>query len=67
MIAATCLTSDPLFAAVFEPQDPIPPTRHLLKSDGDNDTSTIQPAFVTLNTDDPYLTLFVDDVIIGSC
>ncbi len=42
IIAATGSASDPLFAAVFQPQHPIPLTRHGLTSGSDNDLGTIQ-------------------------
>jgi CubicO group peptidase (beta-lactamase class C family) len=42
MIAATGSFSDPLFAAVFEPQNPIPLTRHRLHSGDASDLGTIQ-------------------------
>jgi CubicO group peptidase (beta-lactamase class C family) len=42
IIAATGPASNPLFAAVFEPQNPIPLTRHGLLSGSSNDTNTIQ-------------------------
>ncbi|HMF96410.1 MAG TPA: serine hydrolase [Vicinamibacterales bacterium] len=42
MIAATGPASDPRFAAVFQPQNPIPLTRHLLKSGDANDGGTLQ-------------------------
>src|SRR5262249_8141638 len=42
MIAATGSSSDPRFAAVFQPQNPIPLTRHLLKSGDVGDLGTIQ-------------------------
>lgn len=42
MIAATGPSSDPRFAAVFQPLSPIPLTRHLLGSGAPTDTGTIQ-------------------------
>jgi CubicO group peptidase (beta-lactamase class C family) len=42
MIAATGSASDPRFAAVFQPQTPIPRTRHRLRSGNDGDLGTIQ-------------------------
>jgi len=42
MITATGSGADPLFAAVFQPQNPIPLTRHGLTSGSDSDLSTIQ-------------------------
>lgn len=42
MIAAAGTASNPRFAAVFEPQTPIPLTRHRLKSGADSDLETIQ-------------------------
>ena len=42
MIAATGSSSNPLFAAVFQPQSPIALTRHGLTSGADTDTGTIQ-------------------------
>jgi CubicO group peptidase (beta-lactamase class C family) len=42
MIAATGSSSDPRFAAVFQPLNPIPLTRHLLGSGNSTDTGTIQ-------------------------
>jgi CubicO group peptidase (beta-lactamase class C family) len=42
MIAATGSASDPRFAAVFQPQTPIPLTRLRLTSGGDGDLGTIQ-------------------------
>ena len=41
MIAATGSSSDPLFTAVFQPMNPIPLTRHLLRhGDDENDLET---------------------------
>ena len=40
MIAATGSSSNPLFAAVFQPQSPIALTRHGLTSGADTDTGT---------------------------
>jgi CubicO group peptidase (beta-lactamase class C family) len=42
IIAATGPASSPLFAVVFQPQNPIPLTRHLLKSGSASDAGTIQ-------------------------
>lgn len=42
IIAATGSAADPRFAAVFQPQNPIPLTRHLLGSGDPSDTGTIQ-------------------------
>jgi len=42
IVAATGTASNPLFAAVFQPQNPIPLTRHLLRSGSSSDTGTIQ-------------------------
>jgi CubicO group peptidase (beta-lactamase class C family) len=42
LIAATGSAGDPRFAAVFQPMNPIPLTRHLLGSGGSSDISTIQ-------------------------
>jgi CubicO group peptidase (beta-lactamase class C family) len=42
MVSATGSFSDPLFAAVFEPQNPIPLTRHRLQSGDPSDLGTIQ-------------------------
>jgi CubicO group peptidase (beta-lactamase class C family) len=42
IIAATGSSSDPRFAAVFQPQNPIPLTRHRLHSGNDSDLNTIQ-------------------------
>jgi CubicO group peptidase (beta-lactamase class C family) len=42
IVAATGSASDPRFAAVFQPQSPIPLTRHRLKSGSDADLGTIQ-------------------------
>src|SRR5215471_12401912 len=42
MTAAPGPASDPRFAAVFQPQNPIPLTRHLLKSGDANDAGTLQ-------------------------
>src|SRR5215831_3342820 len=42
MLAATGSFSDPLFAAVFQPQNPIPLTRHRLGSGDASDLGTIQ-------------------------
>jgi CubicO group peptidase (beta-lactamase class C family) len=42
IIAATGPASSPLFTAVFEKQNPIPLTRHLLKWGDSSDTGTIQ-------------------------
>jgi CubicO group peptidase (beta-lactamase class C family) len=42
MIAATGSFSDPLFAAVFQPQNPIPLTRHRLRSGDAGDLGTLQ-------------------------
>lgn len=42
IIAATGSAASPLFAAVFQPQNPIPLTRHRLKSGSSTDTGTIQ-------------------------
>jgi CubicO group peptidase (beta-lactamase class C family) len=42
MIAATGSSSNPLFAAVFQPQNPILLTRHRLTSGADSDLNTIQ-------------------------
>ncbi len=42
MISATGSSSDPRFAAVFQPQAPIPLTRHRLHSGQDTDLNTIQ-------------------------
>jgi Bacterial tandem repeat domain 1 len=42
IISATGSSSDPRFAAVFEPQSPIPLTRHRLRSGQDDDLNTIQ-------------------------
>jgi CubicO group peptidase (beta-lactamase class C family) len=42
IIAATGPAANPLFAAVFQPQNPIPLTRHLLGSGSSSDTGTIQ-------------------------
>jgi CubicO group peptidase (beta-lactamase class C family) len=42
MIAATGSFSDPLFAAVFQPQNPIPLTHHRLHSGDASDLGTIQ-------------------------
>ena len=42
VISATGSSADPRFAAVFQPQSPIPLTRHRLRSGGDDDLNTIQ-------------------------
>src|SRR5262249_4421707 len=42
IIGATGSSSDPRFAAVFQPQNPIPLTRHRLRSGNDSDLNTIQ-------------------------
>jgi CubicO group peptidase (beta-lactamase class C family) len=42
IIAATGPASNPVYAAVFEPQNPIPLTRNALGQGSANDTSTIQ-------------------------
>jgi len=42
IIAVTGTASSPLFAAVFQPLNPIPLTRHLLRSGSTSDTGTIQ-------------------------
>jgi CubicO group peptidase (beta-lactamase class C family) len=42
MIAATGSASDPRFAVVFQPMNPIPLTRHLLGSGSASDAGTIQ-------------------------
>jgi hypothetical protein len=42
MISAAGSSSDPRFAAVFQPQAPIPLTRHRLRSGTDDDLNTIQ-------------------------
>ena len=42
IIAATGPAASPLFAAVFQPQNPVPLTRHLLKSGSPSDPHTIQ-------------------------
>src|SRR5215470_1160027 len=42
VLAATGSFSDPLFAAVFQPQNPIPLTRHRLHSGDASDLGTIQ-------------------------
>lgn len=42
MISATGSSSDPRFAVVFQPQNPIPLTRHLLKSGQNTDLNTIE-------------------------
>lgn len=42
MTSATGSSSDPRFAAVFQPQSPIPLTRHRLRSGKDGDLNTIQ-------------------------
>ena len=42
IIAATGTGSDPRFAAVFQPANPIPLTRHRLTSGSDKDLNTIQ-------------------------
>src|SRR5262249_1319524 len=42
IISASGSSADPRFAAVFQPQVPIPLTRHRLRSGTDNDLNTIQ-------------------------
>src|ERR1700686_4438887 len=42
ILAATGSSSNPLFAAVFQPQNPIPLTRSRLTSGADTDLNTIQ-------------------------
>jgi CubicO group peptidase (beta-lactamase class C family) len=42
LIAATGSSGNPLFAAVFQPQSPIPLTRHRLTTGEDTDLNTIQ-------------------------
>lgn len=42
IVSATGSAADPRFAAVFQPQAPIPLTRHRLRSGADTDLNTIQ-------------------------
>lgn len=42
IVSATGTASDPRFTAVFQPQKPIPRTRHLLHHGADDDLTTIQ-------------------------
>ena len=55
MIAATGPASSPLFAAVFQPQNPIPLTRHILTSGADTDLNTIQGMNKQAKTDGQIL------------